>query len=305
MKSKKDFYARAKSKYTNFLVTEPTTLMDFLSQKMPEASRTTIKNLLTKRLVHINGVITTAFNYPLKAKMKVQISQDKNRKPFSSKFIEIVHEDAYFIVINKFAGTPSSPIRGKEAKSSALYVLENYIKQYHSRRKIYPIYKLEEDYSGLMIFAKDEQTKESFDEKWNSLVKEYIFLAICDGKPQKDSGNFTSWVIDGKTYFSDSTMSSEEIDKAETKYRVRKELPNQQCLMEFSLQTPRRNQMKLHAKELGCPIVGDMRYNPKSNAKNLMAHAYRLSFKHPVTNEFLQLEIPLPDYMQEKTLAPK
>ncbi len=305
MKSNKDFYARAQSRYTNFWVTEPTTLMDFLIQKMPEASRTTIKNLLAKRLVHVDGIITKAFDYPLKAKMKVQISQDKNRKPFSSKLLDIVHEDAYFIVINKFAGTPSSPIRGKEAKSSALYILENYIKQYHSRRKIYPIYKLDEDYSGLMLFAKDEQTKESFDEKWNSLVKEYTFLAICDGKPEKDSGKLISWVVEGKTYFSNSAMSSDAIDKAETKYKMRKVLPNGQYLMEFSLLTPRRNQMKLHAKELGCPIAGDVRYNPNSTSKQLLAHAYRLAFKHPVTNEFLQLELPLPDYMQEKMLAPK
>lgn len=298
MNNRKENFARARNRYTNYKVTESAELMDFLSQKMPEASRTTLKNLLSKRLVYINRIITTQYNHPLEPGMMVQISQDKDRKPFRSKYIDIVHEDAYFIIIDKFSNTPSSPIRGREAKSSALYILENYIRQYHNRRKIYPIYKMEEDFSGLMIYAKDEHTKDSFDESWSQLVKEYVFAAICDGKPKQNSGTITSWVIDGQVYYSHTPMSSEEIDKATTKYRFIKELPNNQSLVEFSPADPSRNQMKLHAKELGCPIVGDKKYNTNSKAKKLAAHAYKLVFNHPVTRELIKLELPLPNHIQ-------
>ncbi len=298
MKNRKDNYARAKSRFTNYQVTESTTLMEFLAQKMPEASRATLKNLLTRRLVHINGVITTQYNYPLESGMRVQISNDKNRMPFKSDLINIVHEDAYFIIIDKFAGTPSSPIRGRETKSSALYILENYIRKYNPRRKIYPIYKMDEEFSGLMVFAKDEQTKESFEDKWNTLVKNYAFLAICEGKPQKDSGLITSWMIDGQVYYAHSSMSSQQINKAETKYRVIKELPQHRFLIEFSPASPKANQIRLHAKELGCPIIGDKKFHPDSKSENLLAHAFKFDFIHPVTKEFIQIEKPLPNYMQ-------
>lgn len=298
MKNRRDNYARSRSRYTNYQVTEPTTLMEFLAQKMPEASRATLKNLLTRRLVHVNGVITTPYNYPLKPGMKIQISNDKNRMPFKSNLIDIVHEDAYFIIIDKFSGTPSSPIRGREAKSSALYILENYIKKYNPRRRIYPIYKMDEDFSGLMVFAKDEQTKKSFEEKWNILIKEYAFLAICEGKPQKNDGLITSWIIDGQVYYAHTSMSSQEINKAETKYRVVKKLSENRFLIEFSPDSPKRNQIRLHAKELGCPIIGDQKHHSDSDSKHLLAHANKFDFIHPVTKEFIQIEKPLPDYMQ-------
>ena len=298
MKNKRENYARARSRYTNYQVTEAASLMDFLVQKMPEASRSTLKNLLSRRLVHINGVITTQYNYPLEPGMKIQISNDKNRMPFKSDLIAIVQEDAYFIIIDKFAGTPSSPVRGRETKSSALYVLENYIKKYNPRRKIYPIYKMDENFSGLMIFAKDEQTKESFEKRWKELVKSYAFLAICEGKPQKKSGVITSWMVDGQVYFAHSSMSSQDINKAETQYRVVKELSNQRFLIEFSPASPNRNQIRLHAKELGCPIVGDKKYLPNSESKHLLAHAYQFEIIHPVTQEFIRIEKTLPDYMQ-------
>lgn len=92
---------KARAQYTGYLVKEPMELMDFLAAKMPDASRTKLKSLLSKRIVLVDNVITTQFNFPLQPGMKVLISKDKNKKEFRHPLLNIVYEDAYIIVVEK------------------------------------------------------------------------------------------------------------------------------------------------------------------------------------------------------------
>ena len=69
--------ARARNQYTDYVVREPMELMQFLAARMPQASRTKLKSLLSKRIVYVDQKITTQYNYPLKPGMKVQISREK------------------------------------------------------------------------------------------------------------------------------------------------------------------------------------------------------------------------------------
>lgn len=92
---------KARAQYTGYLVKEPMELMDFLAAKMPDASRTKLKSLLSKRIVLVDNVITTQFNFPLQPGMKVLISKDKNKKEFRHPLLKIVYEDAYIIVVEK------------------------------------------------------------------------------------------------------------------------------------------------------------------------------------------------------------
>lgn len=92
---------KARAQYTNYAVKEPMELMEFLATKMPDASRTKLKSLLSKRVVFVDNVITTQFNFPLEAGMKVQISKQKGKKEFNNRLLKIVYEDAYIIVVEK------------------------------------------------------------------------------------------------------------------------------------------------------------------------------------------------------------
>lgn len=84
---------KARAQYTNYAVKEPMELMEFLATKMPDASRTKLKSLLSKRVVFVDNVITTQFNFPLEAGMKVQISKQKGKKEFNNRLLKIVYED--------------------------------------------------------------------------------------------------------------------------------------------------------------------------------------------------------------------
>ena len=92
--TKEKITARARAQYTDYMVKEPMELMKFLSTKMPQASRTKLKSLLSKRIVFVDNVITTQYNFPLQPGMKVQISRDKNNREFHNKLLKIVYEDA-------------------------------------------------------------------------------------------------------------------------------------------------------------------------------------------------------------------
>ena len=95
---------KARAQYTNYAVKEPMELMEFLATKMPDASRTKLKSLLSKRVVFVDNVITTQFNFPLEAGMKVQISKQKGKKEFNNRLLKIVYDDAYIIVVEKMQG---------------------------------------------------------------------------------------------------------------------------------------------------------------------------------------------------------
>ena len=82
-KPKRSAAEKAKAQYTGYTVKEPMELMEFLASKMPDASRTKLKSLLSKRIVYVDKVITTQFNFPLQPGMKIEISKDKGRKEFS------------------------------------------------------------------------------------------------------------------------------------------------------------------------------------------------------------------------------
>lgn len=92
---------KARAQYTNYAVKEPMELMEFLAAKMPDASRTKLKSLLSKRVVFVDNVITTQFNFPLEAGMKVKISKQKGKKEFNNRLLKIVYEDAYIIVVER------------------------------------------------------------------------------------------------------------------------------------------------------------------------------------------------------------
>ena len=79
-------------------------LMKFLAAKMPDSCFTKLKSLLSKRVVFVDNVITTQFNFPLQPGMKVQISKEKGKKEFNNRLLKIVYEDAYIIVVEKKQG---------------------------------------------------------------------------------------------------------------------------------------------------------------------------------------------------------
>lgn len=285
--------AKAQSKYTNYVVREPMELMAFLSAKMPQASRTKLKSILSKRIVYVDNVITTQYNFPLQPGMKVQISRDKNTKEFHNKLLKIVYEDAYLIVINKAEGVLSVNT-DRQKERTAYTILNEYVKRSGRRNNVYIVHRLDRDTSGLMMFAKDEKTQHNLRDNWHKIVFDRRYVAVLSGEMERDSGTVRSWLTD-RTLYVYSSPTDDGGKESITHYRTIKR-KNGFSLVELNLETGRKNQIRVHMQDLGHPVIGDGRYgwediNPIGR---LALHAFKLCFYHPVTGEIMRFETPYP-----------
>lgn len=296
--------ARAKAQFTNFNVNAPEELMTFLSQKMPDASRSTVKSFLTKRQVLVDNVIVTQYNFALKTGMKVQISKDKGRKEFNSSLLKIVYEDAYLLVINKREGLLSMGT-DKQKERTAHSILNEYVQRYAKERRVYIVHRLDKDTSGLMIFAKDEKTKFTLQDYWDEIVKDRRYVAVLSGDMEKDNGTVTSWLTDNKVFVTYSSPFDNGGDKAVTHYKTIKRA-NGYSLVELELETGRKNQIRVHMQDLKHPVLGDIKYGNGINPLGRLAlHAFKLYFHHPVTGDLLKFETPYPSAFKGLMLKQK
>lgn len=281
-------------KFNDYKVKRECTLLDFLMNDIPGNSRTKAKKLLSLKMVFVDKVITTQFDTPLKPGQIVQIAQKGNPHELRNKFVEIVYEDAFVIVVNKKEGIVSVPMPGTR-ENSVKSILDEYVKRRNNRFSVHTVHRLDRGTSGLMLFAKRREIQQEIINHWQEAIVDRKYVAVVDGKMEKDKGVVTSWLSNDKTYVVQSSPVNNGGKYAVTHYRTIKK--NENCsLVELSLQTGRTNQIRVHMKELGHPVLGDEKYgNPSELTNRLCLHAFRLFFIHPVTAELLKFETDIPE----------
>lgn len=291
--AKERLTARARTQYTDYTVKEPMELMAFLASKMPDASRTKLKSLLSKRVVFVDSVITTQYNFPLQSGMRVQISREKGKREFNNKLLKIVYEDAYIIVVEKMQGLLSVNT-DRQKERTAYHILTEYVQRSGRHHQIYIVHRLDRDTSGLMMFAKDEKTQRTLRDNWHDIVTDRRYIAVVSGEMEKDSGTVISWLTD-RTLYVYSSPKDDGGAKSITHYRTIKR-GNGLSLVELNLETGRKNQIRVHMQDLGHPIIGDGRYGIEeiNPIGRLALHAFKLCFYHPVTGEQIKFETSYP-----------
>jgi len=252
-----------------------------------------LKSLLSKQLVLVDNIITTQFNYMLKPGMKVQISRAKAGKEFHNKYLKLLYEDAYLLVVEKKEGLLSVKT-DREKERTAWSFLTEYLQKSDRRAQAYVVHRLDRDTSGIMMFAKDEKTQHTLRDNWHEIVTDRRYVAVVSGEMERDAGQVESWLTDRKLF-----VSSSKVDDggqyALTHYRTIKR-GNGFSLMELKLETGRKNQIRVHMADLGHPVVGDGRYGieDQNPLGRLALHAFKLCFTHPVTGEPMKFETPYP-----------
>ena len=281
-------------KFNDYTVKRECTLLEFLMNDIPGNSRTKAKKLLSLKMVFVDKVITTQFDAPLKPGQLVQIAQKGNPHELRNKFVEIVYEDAFIIVVKKAPGIVSVPIPGTR-ETSVKSILDEYVKRRNNRFSVHTIHRLDRGTSGLMIFAKRREIQQTIIQHWHEAVVDRRYVAVVEGKMDKDKGTVTSWLSSDKTYVVFSSPVNNGGKYAVTHYKTLKK--NEQCsLMELMLETGRTNQIRVHMKELGHPVLGDEKYgSPSDRTNRLCLHAFKLFFVHPVTGELLKFETDIPE----------
>ena len=165
-------------------VKESNTLLPFLLETLSEQSRTSIKGLLGHGQISVNGQVTRQFDTSLRPGDTVGIYYGKRREEWNNPLLKILWEDDDLIVVNKKEGLLSvSTERVKER--TAYRLLSDYVKQTDPRNKIFILHRLDRDTSGIMMFAKNPETKERLQSNWNEMITRRIYMAVVEGKLEK------------------------------------------------------------------------------------------------------------------------
>lgn len=279
--------------YLHLTVKEDKPLQEFLLDSMENTSRTKIKSTLQGRGVKVNGKVITQFDYPLSCGMKVAVSRSKqNAEMFKNRYIKIVYEDRYIVVVEKNVGILS--MAAGHSSLNVKTVLDSYFKTSRQKCTAHVVHRLDRDTSGLMIYAKDMQTEQILEHEWHDIVYDRRYVAVVSGEMEDDYGTMTSWLKDNKAYITYSSPYDNGGKYAVTHFHTL-DRTTDHSLVEFRLETGRKNQIRVHSADMGHPVCGDIKYgNGDDPIGRLCLHAYVLCFYHPITRRRMEFETPIP-----------
>ena len=278
--------------YDHFVVSQPMGLLDFLLANVSQ-SRTKIKATLQGRGIKVNGKTVSQFDFPLEPGMKVAVSKTKrNQQTFKSRYVKIVYEDRWLIVIEKNAGILS--MAAGHSSLNVKTVLDDYFKKSRQKCTAHVVHRLDRDTSGLIVYAKDIETEQILEHHWHEIVYDRRYVAVLSGEMESDEGTIQNWLKDNKAYVTYSSPVDNGGKLAITHYHVL-DRTTDHSLVEFKLETGRKNQIRVHAADMAHPVCGDPKYGDGSDPlRRLCLHAFLLCFTHPVTGEPMEFETPIP-----------
>ena len=268
-------------------------LLSFLREKVRDKSRNTVKGLLSRGQVLVDGALEKRFDAPLRPGQRVTILPESAagaaRLPFP-----VLYEDGELVAVDKPAGLLSVG-NEKERQRTAYRLVSGYVKAADPAGKIFVVHRLDRDTSGVLLFAKDEGLKRRLQENWDRLVTRRAYVAVVEGAPPREEGEVRSFLRETGTHLVYSGAPGRDAREAVTRYRV---LARSRgfSLVEVELDTGRKNQIRVHMKDLGCPVAGDRQYGAQSDPMGRLGlHAHALALTDPRSRRPLVLQAPWPE----------
>ena len=276
-------------------------LDNFVLLKMPELSRSHIKNLIENGKVTCNGKTVKA-GEKIKTGYKILVDDTEVKTLDLSPQdipIDIVYEDDDLAIINKPKGMVVHPASGNYSNTlvNALLFRLKSLSTINGVVRPGIVHRLDKDTSGLLVVAKNDKSHISLAKQIQDKTCHRYYLALCTGNIKDDEGRIeTGFGRHPKNRKQMSTFNVGVGKLAITNYKVLKRY-KKYTLVEFKLDTGRTHQIRVHSKSIGHPIVGDETYGTKSNefkTNGQLLHAYKLELTHPTTNKAITFTCDLP-----------
>lgn len=212
---------------------------------------------------------------------------------WSTKNLHIIYEDKWLVVIEKPSGLLS--VGNPTTKSeNAWHLVREYVKNKNPRGDAFVCHRLDQYTSGVLLFAKDEQTQNTLRDNWNDYILDRRYVAVTETIPVIKKAEIRSYLAENSATFVYSTKNQEIGKLAITRYKVVDE-NNGMALLDIQILTGRKNQIRVHLSEHGWHVAGDRKYGAKTDLeKRLMLHNNRLVIVHPITHEQLIFESKIP-----------
>lgn len=256
-----------------FVVNEDSKLLDCVRKERPELPSGKAKSYLEHRMISVDGEVTSKFDYPVKRGQTITISRTINSSYDSP--LEVIYEDSDLLAINKPAGL-LSVATDTEKENTAIRLLRD-----SGIDPLYVVHRIDRDTSGVLLFAKSIEMRDKLQASWED-IKRREYLAVCEGVFAEKSGRCDTILRETSTHLVYSVKSGEG-QRAITNYEVIKENAHYSYLRVL-IETGRKNQIRVHMKELSHPVVGDKKYGAHGNPMGRLGlHASLLELNHPRT----------------------
>lgn len=284
-------YELKQDRYDHYVVNDEAPLLEWLLANI-KGSRSKIKATLQGRGIKVNGKCVTQFDFPLQKGMKISVSQTKKNDQFKSRYVKLVYEDRWIVVVEKNVGILSMAAGHKSLNVKS--VLDDYFRKTGQKCRAHVVHRLDRDTSGLMVYAKDMETEQILEHNWHEIVYDRRYVAVVSGEMAENEGTIANWLKDNKAYVTYSSPVDNGGKYAVTHFRVL-DRTTEHSLVEFQLETGRKNQIRVHSADMGHPVCGDTKYgNGDDPIHRLCLHACVLCFWHPVTRERMEFDTPIP-----------
>lgn len=284
----------------------------FIAEELPDVSRSRTKKLIEDGFVFINGTEIRKSGYTIKLgdKIIVEVQEPEvlTAEPQNIP-IDIVYQDADLAVINKPQGMVTHPAVGSP-DGTLVNAIMYHIKDLSTINGVIRpgiVHRLDKDTSGLIVIAKNDFAHISLAEQIGEKSARRSYIALVDGNIKEDCGEIIQPI--GRSHTDRKKMAVVAGGRfAKTAFKVL-ERYGQYTLVQYDLFTGRTHQIRVHSAYMHHPVVGDPLYggSNKFGLNGQLLHAYKLSFKHPRTGEFLEFTAEKPYYFTNvlEKLTPK
>jgi tRNA pseudouridine32 synthase/23S rRNA pseudouridine746 synthase/23S rRNA pseudouridine1911/1915/1917 synthase len=265
-------------------IQEKTPLLAALAVLSPESSKNTLKSWVEQGRVSVNGIRVSQVRLELLPGQELNIGP---KVSFSEHGVKILYEDQHLVVIDKPDRllTVASLVENERTVHAIL--------KRRLKRMVYPVHRLDRDTAGVMLFAYTPEACDKLKRQFAEHTIERVYYAYVEGTPSPAKGTWRSHLVEDDVFF---VKSSEKGKLAITHYEIIEEKKGI-SLVKFTLETGRKNQIRVHASEAGYPIVGDTKYGAQNHRRGrLCLHAHTLGFQHPFLNKRMRFISPLPSY---------
>ena len=277
----------------------------FLSESLPDLSRSYIQKLIKDEQVAVNHKIVKA-NYKLNTGDQLNLVVPELKEPDivpEDIPIDILYEDSDLLIINKPKGMVVHPSAGHYSGTlvnALMYYCKNDLSGINGVMRPGIVHRIDMDTTGSLLVCKNDFTHNDIAEqlKVHSITR--VYHAIVHGLVKNDKGTIDAPIgrhpIDRKKMSINYKNGKEAI----THYKVLQRF-NNYTYIECQLETGRTHQIRVHMASIGHPLLGDFVYGPSKAPAKLQGqtlHAKIIGVKHPRTGEYLEVDAPLPEYFE-------
>ena len=271
-------------------VTQPTQLLEVLAELFPESSKTTLRKMLQGDRVRVNGAVVVDAKLALDRGDSVDVVSKMEARSLPPE-LTLLHEDDDLIVVIKANGLLTVPTE-RETETTAQAYLDEYLQ---GRGRIHVVHRLDRETSGVLVFAKNFKTREALKELFAEHNIDRVYVALIERRIDPPQGTIESALLEKPNLRMESVRKNHPDAKLAVTHYKTVATSKQYSMLEVTLETGRKNQIRAHLSEKGHPILGDRFYGSEINPLGRLGlHAKLLGFIHPTTGKRVKFEAPVP-----------